>query len=79
MEEMQKENKEKNKLTNSMIMLIVLNTTSIQIIPTTVLAIRSSLESKNPSAVIPAIWLSTICGTIVGITTAKLLIRKRKV
>ena len=37
---MQKQNREKNRLSNSMAMFIVLNTASIQIIPTTVIAIR---------------------------------------
>ncbi len=41
---LQEENKNKNELSNSMIMFIVLNTMSIQIIPTTVIAIRSSLR-----------------------------------
>ena len=40
MEELQKDNKNKEELSNAMIMLIVLNTTSIQLIPTTVIAIR---------------------------------------
>lgn len=44
MKSMQKENKKKNILTNSMARFIVLNTASIQIIPTTVIAIRSSLR-----------------------------------
>lgn len=47
MESLQKENTKKNQLSNSMIMLIVLNTASIQIIPTTVIAIRNSLGSNN--------------------------------
>lgn len=44
MKSLQKENHDKNKLSNSMAILIVLNTASIQIIPTTVIAIRSSLR-----------------------------------
>ena len=44
MKSMQKKNKDKKKLSNSMAMFIVLNTASIQIIPTTVIAIRSSLR-----------------------------------
>ena len=41
---LQDKNKNKEELSNSMIMFIVLNTASIQIIPTTVIAIRSSLR-----------------------------------
>ena len=75
MEKMQEINRNKKKLSNSMMMLIVLNTTSIQIIPTTVLAIRSALESSNPSNIIIPIWISTIVGTTVGIISMKILIK----
>ncbi|MCL2382778.1 MAG: nucleoside recognition protein [Oscillospiraceae bacterium] len=44
MKSMQRTNKDKKVLSNSMAMFIVLNTASIQIIPTTVIAIRSSLR-----------------------------------
>lgn len=73
--ELQAENKEKNRLTRSMTMLVVLNTASIQILPTTVLAIRSSLGSKNPSAIIVPIWISTIVGTVIGILMTKLMLK----
>lgn len=43
---LQEENENKVELSNSMIMFIVLNTISIQVIPTTVIAIRSSLRCK---------------------------------
>lgn len=78
MEELQKENTNKQELTNSMIMLIVLNTTSIQLIPTTIIAIRSSLGSSNPTNIIVPIWISTIVGTFVGIISTKILLNKRK-
>ena len=44
MTSLQKKNKQKDTLSNSMIMLIVINTASMQIIPTTVIAIRTSLR-----------------------------------
>ena len=77
-EKLKENNKNKNELTNSMIMLIVLNTTSIQIIPTTVLAIRASLNSADPSKIIIPIWISTCIGTTVAILLTKLIIKIRK-
>ena len=74
METLQEENKNKQALSNSMIMLIVLNTASIQIIPTTIIAIRSSLGAENPTSIIVPIWIATICAAIVGVTVTKLLI-----
>lgn len=64
MKTMQKENCEKNTLSNSMLMFIVLNTASIQIIPTTVIAIRNSLGSVNPTSIIFPVWIATICAAI---------------
>ena len=75
MESLQKENKNKKELSNSMIMLIVLNTASIQIIPTTIIAIRSSLQSENPTSIIFPVWIATICAATAGILVTKLLIK----
>ncbi len=78
MDSLEKKNEDKGKLSNEMMMLIILNTASIQLIPTTVIAIRSSLESSNPSKIIVPVWISTACAAIAGISAAKLIIRKRK-
>lgn len=76
MKSMQTKNKDKNKLSNSMCMLIVLNTASIQLIPTTVIAIRSSLGSDNPTEMIIPVWIATICAAIAAVVSAKLLMKK---
>ncbi len=64
MKSMQKENAKKDTLSDSMFMFIVLNTASIQIIPTTVIAIRNSLGSTNPTAIVFPVWIATICAAI---------------
>ncbi len=64
MKSMQKENKNKEKLTDSMMMFIVINTASIQIIPTTVIAIRNSLGSENPTGIVFPVWIATILAAI---------------
>lgn len=78
MNELQNENKDKETLSDNMMMLIVLNTASLQIIPTTVISIRSSLGSNNPTQIIFPVWLSTICAAIVGIICCKIIIRCMK-
>lgn len=78
MQSMQKENKDKKTLTNEMATFIVLNTASIQIIPTTVISIRSSLGSSNPTAIIFPVWVATICAAIAGITATKIFIKLGK-
>lgn len=76
MKSMQKKNSDRSRLSNSMAMFIVLNTASIQLIPTTVIAIRSSLGSNNPTAMIVPVWIATICAAIAAIASAKLLMKK---
>lgn len=75
MEELQKENNNKERLSDNMMILIVLNTASLQIIPTTVIAIRSSLNSDNPSKIIFPVWISTICAAVVAIIFCKIIIK----
>ena len=75
MENLQRENERKDTLSDNMMMLIILNTASLQLIPTTVLAIRSSLGSENPSMIIFPVWIATICAAIVGIIATKIIIK----
>lgn len=76
MKTMQKENSKKDTLSNSMAMFIVLNTASLQLIPTNVIAIRTSLESGNPTQIILPVWGATIVAAIVGIIATKIVIKK---
>lgn len=78
MKSMQEENIEKNTLSNSMLVFIVLNTASIQIIPTTVIAIRNSLGSTNPTKIVFPVWIATICAAITGISVALFMIKISK-
>lgn len=76
MDSMQKINKDKSKLSNSMSMFILINTASLQIIPTTVISIRSSLGSENPTKIIFAVWIATIAAFATAIIAGKILIKK---
>lgn len=76
MESMQKENPDKDKLSNSMAMFILVNTASLQIIPTTVISIRNSLCSENPTKIIIAVWVATIIAFATAITAGKILIKR---
>lgn len=78
MNELQKENNNKEELSDNMMMLIVLNTASLQIIPTTIIAIRSSLGSENPTKIIFPVWISTICAAVVGVIFTKIIIKYTK-
>ncbi len=76
MNELQKENVKKDTLSNSMIMFIVLNTASLQLIPTTVIAIRTSLRSENPSLVIVPVWIVTVLAAVTAVYVTKRLMKK---
>ena len=76
MESMQKENNDKSRLSDSMAMFILINTASLQIIPTTVISIRSSLGSQEPSKIIIAVWIATIAAFTTAIISGKILVKK---
>lgn len=76
MQSMQKQNNNKKELSNSMAMFIIINTASIQIIPTTVIAIRSSLGSNNPTQMILGVWIATIGAAVSAIIITKILMKR---
>lgn len=76
MQTMQEKNPQKDKITDSMAMFIVLNTASIQLIPSTVIAVRASLGSVNPSQIIVPVWIATIAADVAGIVASKILMKK---
>ena len=76
MKTMQEKNTKKDTVTDSMAMFIVLNTASLQIIPTTVIAVRASMGSENPAQIILPVWIVTIITDITGIVASKILMKK---
>jgi spore maturation protein A len=56
-------------------MLVVCNTASIQLLPTTVAAVRASAGSAAPFDILPAVWLASAISVGVGITAAKVFAR----
>ena len=78
MKSLQEINPDKNKLSNSMMLFIVINTASLQIIPTTVIAIRSSLNSTNPTGIMFPVWCASIISILTAIFITKIIIKKEK-
>ncbi len=76
MDAMDEKNKNKKYMTKDMMMFILINTASIQIIPTTVIAIRASLGSINPSGMIFHIWIVSIVVFISVILLGKTVFKK---
>ena len=78
MKSMQEENPKKEILSDSMLMFIIINTASIQIIPTTVIAIRNSMGSSNPTAIVVPIWIASVITATAGIIITKIFIKLDK-
>lgn len=76
MKELQKENKEKYRLSKSMVMLIVLNMASIQLIPTTVIGLRISYGSKKPAEIVMPVLLASLISAAVGMLIVKFFYKK---
>ena len=57
---------------DSLCMLVVCNTASIQLIPTTVAAVRAGAGCAAPFDILPATWLASAISVSVGILAAKL-------
>ena len=50
--------------------LVVLNTASIQLIPTNVAALRASLGCNTPFDILPGVWLTSFCSAAMGLLGA---------
>lgn len=60
---------------DEMCLFIVCNTASIQLIPTTVAAVRSGAGCATPFDILPAVWLASVLSVTAGICAVKLLRR----
>ena len=65
--------KGRGNATDEMCRLIVINTASIQLIPSTAAALRASLGSAAPFDILVPVWLSSAASVTVGIGAAYLL------
>lgn len=75
MEELNKLSKKAGTATDAMCTFLVINTSSVQLIPATVIALRSAAGSNNPTEILGPVILATTVNTIVGVITVKALAR----
>jgi spore maturation protein A len=69
MQDLQKLNKDPDKITSEMMLFVVINTASIQLIPFTAIGILSDFGSKNPSWVVFPTFLATILSAAFAVGT----------
>jgi spore maturation protein A len=73
MNELQKLNGKSDTASDAMCMFLVLNTAAIQLIPTTVIALRNDAGSIAPSEITACIWFASISATLAGIMIVRFL------
>ncbi len=78
MRELEKINPEKGTATDEMCMFVVINTASITLVPTTIIALRSAAESADPFGIVAPVWICSIVSVTVGVVAAKLMQRLSK-
>ncbi len=71
MQELDKLNPVKGTASNAMVLFLAINTSSITILPTGVIALRAAAGSVDPAAIVPTTLFATICSTTVAIIAAK--------
>jgi len=61
----------RGKPPHGVFLLMVINTASLQLLPTTVAALRAGLGSARPFDILPAVWLSSAVSVTVAVLTAR--------
>lgn len=64
--------------TDGMCRLVVMNTASIQLLPTTVAAVRSGAGCATPFDILPCVWISSLLSVTAGLSAAALFRRMWK-
>jgi len=73
MQQLETLNPQKGTATNAMALFLAINTSSITLLPTGVIALRAAAGSTDPAGIVPTTLFATICSTTVAIVAAKFL------
>ena len=71
MKELKKSNPTLHRATDSMVLFVVLNTASLQLLPTTLAVYRGQYGSANPFDILPCVWISSLASLVVAVVIAK--------
>jgi spore maturation protein SpmA/spore maturation protein SpmB len=75
MQELNKLNPAPGTATDAMALFLAINTSSVTLLPTGVIALRAAAGSADPAAIFPTTLFATACSTLVAVVSAKLLAR----
>ncbi len=70
MKELNTLNNNSSVASNEMVLFVVMNTASLQLVPTMIGSLRQSYGSASPFDVLPCIWVSSLCALLVGVLLA---------
>lgn len=73
MQQLDRLNPCKGTASNAMVLFLAMNTSSVTLLPTGVIALRAAAGSQDPAGIVPTTLFATICSTTVAIIMAKLL------
>jgi spore maturation protein SpmA len=73
MQELNRLNPHPGTATDAMALFLAVNTSSVTLLPTGVIALRAAAGSADPAGILPTTLFATACSTLVAITAAKLL------
>ena len=59
------------KASHEMCMFVLINTASLQLLPTTLLLLRQTAGSASPGEIIVPVWIVSVCALAVGVLSAK--------
>jgi len=79
MQELEKLNPTPGTATNAMALFLAINTSSVTLLPTGVIALRAAAGSSNPAGILPTTLFATIGSTLVAILATKIYQRFSKV
>jgi len=72
MQQLDSLNAAKGTASNAMVLFLAINTSSVTLLPTGVIALRASAGSADAAGILPTTLFATICSTTVAIVMAKL-------
>ena len=79
MQELDTLNPHKGTASNAMVLFLAINTSSVTLLPTGVIALRAAAGSADPAAIVPTTLFATICSTTLAIIAAKIYQRFSRV
>lgn len=77
MGQLQELNPEKDRASDDQILFLVINASSVTIVPTTIMTFRAQLGAKDPTDVFIPILVATFCSTMAGLVATGLIQRLR--